>query len=289
MPAISSAQLITNQMFTATETGNAEESAPVIKEPRKSYIKGLRGIDSLSISKITLASMFVPGYSQAYNRQYWKIPVIYGAGAAMIYGGSHSKSLYRKTGEQKYNTRSKFYYAGAGLIYLGGLIDGVASYKTGNDDIVPAKATLFSTFLPGLGQAYNGDYYKIPILYGGFAFLGYWLNLNSMQYNRFRNAYNIEVAYSKGETDTPSEYNNRFSIESIRNYRDRFRRNRDYAVVYMALCYAVNIVDATVFAHLSNFDVSEDLSFQFAPSVIPQPLYARENMPALGFNFKVSF
>jgi hypothetical protein len=289
MPVISSAQLITNQMLSATETGNAEEPVPEIKEPRKSYIKGLRGIDSLSIKKVTLASMFVPGYSQAYNRQYWKIPVIYGAGAGLIYGGSHSKSLYKKTGQQKYNTQSKFYYAGAGLIYLGSLIDGIASYKTNKDEIVPIKATLFSTFLPGLGQAYNGDYYKIPVLYGGFAFLGYWLNLNSMQYTRYRNAYNAEIAYSKGESDTPSEFNDRLSEQSIKNYRDRFRRNRDYAVVYLALCYAVNIVDATVFAHLSNFDVTEDLSFRFTPSIIPQLTYARENMPALGFNFTISF
>jgi hypothetical protein len=279
------------QMFTNTEqTENMEESPAIIKEPRKSFIKGLRGIDSLSIKKVALASMVVPGYAQAYNRQYWKIPIIYGAGAALIYGGSHSKSLYKTTGKAKYKTQSNFYYAGAGMVYLGSLIEGVASYDTGNDNIIPVKSTLFSTFLPGLGQAYNGDYYKIPIIYGGFAFLSYWLNLNSMQYNRYRNAYNTEVAYSKGEISTPSEFNGRFSAQSLKNYRDRFRRNRDYAVVYLALGYAVNIIDATVFAHLSGFDVGEDLALKFSPAIISTSnMYAQKNsMPAIGFNLKIS-
>jgi hypothetical protein len=269
---------------------NTEESmAEEVKEPRKSFIKGLRGIDSLSIKKVALASMVVPGYAQAYNRQYWKIPVIYGTGAALIYGGSHSKSLYKTTGKSKYKTQSNFYYVGAGLVYLGSLIDGVASYKVHRDGIVPVKATLFSAFLPGLGQAYNGDYWKIPIIYSGFAFTGYWLNLNTMQYTRYRNAYNIEAAYSKGESDTPSEFNGIFSLESLQNYRNYFRRNRDYAVLWIALCYAVNIIDATVFAHLSNFDVSENLVFKLTPAIISPNLYAQKNnMPALGLNLSIS-
>jgi hypothetical protein len=282
--------MLTGQMLTGTSTENTEESTPVqIKEPRKSYLKGLRGVDSLPVKQVTLASMIVPGYSQAYNRQYWKIPVIYGVGAVMMYGGSRSKSLYKKTGTQRYNTQSKYFYAGAGLVYLGSLIDGIASYKTHKEGIIPAKATLFSTFMPGLGQAYNGDYWKLPIIYGGFAFAGYWLNLNSMQYTRYRNAYNIEVAYSKEEVEEPSEFHGRFSEQSLKNYRDRFRRDRDYGVMWIALCHAINIIDATVFAQLSDFDVSENLSFQIAPSIIPQPTYAQGNMPVVGLNLKIAF
>jgi hypothetical protein len=270
---------------------NTDESQNIPKEPRKSYIKGLRGIDSLSIGKVTMASLIVPGYAQAYNRQYWKIPVIYGAGAALIYGGTHSKSLYDATGDSKYIAQRNLYYAGVGLLYLGGLIDGVANYKTHKKGIIPAKATLFSTFLPGLGQAYNGDYWKIPIIYGGFAFTGYWYSLNSMQYTRYRNAYNIESAYEKGESDTPSEFSGRLSVESLRNYRNSFRRQRDYAVLWIVLVHGINIIDATVFAQLSNFDVSEDLSFKLSPAIIsPANLYATGNsMPALGLNLKINF
>jgi hypothetical protein len=291
MPAV-----LYSQMYMETpdmeQTENTEGATVTeIKEPRKSFIKGLRGIDSLSIKKVAFGSMIVPGYAQAYNRQYWKIPVIYGAGAALIYGGSHSKSLYNKTGQKKYKTQSSFYYAGAALVYFGGLIDGVASYKTYQEGIVPMKATLFSAFLPGLGQAYNNDYWKIPIIYGGLAFTGYWLNLNNIQYARYREAYNIEVAYSKGESETPSDFHGRLTEQSLKNYRDRFRRNRDYGVLYMALVYAVNIIDATVFAHLSNFDVSEDLAFNLSPAIIsPANLYTQSNnMPALGLNLKIMF
>jgi hypothetical protein len=284
-----------NQSVTGTEQTEQMENTevtttPQVKEPRKSYIKGLRGIDSLSVKKVAFASMFVPGYAQAYNRQYWKIPVVYGAGAALIYGGSHSNSLYKSTGKSKYKTQSNFYYAGAGLVYLSSLLDGVASYKTPKDGIVPVKATLFSAFLPGLGQAYNGDYWKIPIVYGGFAFTGYWLNLNNMQYTRFRDAYNIESAYANGETDTPSEFNGRLSKESLKNYRDSYRRSRDYAVLWIALVYALNIIDATVWAQLSNFDVSEDLAFNLSPAIIsPSNLYSQKNnMPAIGLNLTIS-
>jgi hypothetical protein len=290
-PVVSFTQIYNQMMTGLTQPGSAEESTEIkVEEPRKSYIKGLRGIDSLSVSRITLASAIVPGYAQAYNRQYWKIPVIYGAGAALIYGGTHSRSLYTKTGNAKYKTRSNFYYAGAGLIYLGSLIDGVVSYKTNKEGIVPAKATLFSAFLPGLGQAYNGDYWKIPILYGGFAFTSYWFNLNNMQYTRFRNAYNLEYAYVNGQGDTPSEFNGRLSVQSLKSYKDNFRRNRDYAILYIFLCYAVNIVDAAVFAQLSDFDVSENLAFKISPSIISPPnLYAQRNsVPVLGLNLKIS-
>jgi hypothetical protein len=289
MPVVSYTQIYT-PLTTGTGQNTEESTIPEVKEPRKSFIKGLRGIDSLSIKKVAFGSMIVPGYAQAYNKQYWKIPVIYGTGAALIYGGLHSKSLYNKTGEAKYKTQSNFYYAGAGLVYLGSLIDGIASYKTYKKEIVPIKATLYSTFLPGLGQAYNGDYYKIPIIYGGFAFTSYWLSLNNMQYTRFRNAYNAEVAYSNGETSIPSEFNGRLSVTSLKNYRDNFRRQRDYAVLWVALVYAINIIDATVWAHLSNFDVSENLAFKLSPAIIsPSNLYAQKNnLPAIGLNLTVS-
>ncbi|MDR1895384.1 MAG: DUF5683 domain-containing protein [Prevotellaceae bacterium] len=269
-----------------TENTEPEKiSGPVVS---KSFIKGLKGIDSLSVSRVCLASLVVPGYSQAYNRQYWKIPVIYGSGIALIYGGSRSKSMYKKTGNEKYLTQSKFYYAGAGLVYLGSLIDGLANYKT-SYDILPVKSTLFSTFLPGLGQAYNGDYWKIPVIYGGFAFMGYWLDLNSMQYNRYRTAYNLEYDYSQGNSENPSEFNGRLSLQSIKNYRDNFRRNRDYAVLYLSLWYAVNVIDATVFAQLSSFDVSENLAFKFSPVIMPQTggVYA-ESSPAIGLSMRIT-
>jgi len=250
----------------------------------KNFIKGLKGTDSLSVGRVTIASMVAPGYAQAYNKQHWKLPIIYGSGAAFVYGGMHSKSLYKETGLNKYKTQSNFYYAGVGLVYLGSIIDGLAGYKT--SEKLPQKATLLSSFMPGLGQAYNGDYWKIPIIYGGFTFFAYWLDVNSMQYTRYRRAYNLEYEYSFDNQKTPSEFHGQLSPESIKNYRDRFRRDRDYAVLYMALWYALNVVDATVFAHLSNFDVSENLSMNVSPTIMQTGLYAG-GMPGLGLNMSI--
>ncbi|MDR2425422.1 MAG: DUF5683 domain-containing protein [Prevotellaceae bacterium] len=270
----------------------AEQAPPTeekpVEKPRRSQnlIKGLRGIDSLSLSKVTFTSMIAPGFAQAYNRQYWKIPAIYAGGAALIYGGIRSRELYDRTGNSKYLTNSKIFYAGTGLLYVGALLDGLHNYKTHNE-IEPIKATLYSTFLPGLGQAYNGEYWKIPLIYSGFAFFYYWFDLNSMQYNRFRTAYQKESDYSQGLSTEQSEFGGRLSVQSLKNYRDSFRRNRDYAVLYLALFYAVNVVDATVFAQLSNFNVDENLAFRLSPAVINSGLFAQQT-PALGLNLTVT-
>jgi hypothetical protein len=265
------------------------EEEPKVPARPQNFIRGLRGIDSLSVSRVCLGAMILPGYAQAYNRQYWKIPAIYAAGGAFAYGGIRNHSLFRKTGDVKYLNYSRFCYFGVGLTYFGSIIDGIASYKSPADrDILPIKSTLFSTFLPGLGQAYNGDYWKIPLIYGGFTFWWYWLDLNSMQYTRYRNAYNQETDYANGLADTPSEFNGRLSVQSIKNYRDAFRRNRDYAVLYFALWYAVNVIDATVFAQLSNFDVSSNLAVNVSPALIqPVGMYAQSNVPAVGLNMSI--
>jgi hypothetical protein len=248
----------------------------------KNFIKGLKGTDSLSISRVWAASLLVPGYAQAYNKQYWKIPVIYLSAAGLAYGGARSHALYKETGQDRYLTQSRFYYAGVATVYLAGVIDGLASYKT-SKPILPTKSMLYSTMLPGLGQAYNGDYWKIPVIYGGFAFMYYWYDLNQMQYQRFRRAYN-EVMEG-GTSEFP-----RLSPSSIKNYRDAYRRDRDFAVLYTALWYGVNIIDALVFAHLSDFDVSDELTMQISPAIIIDPMrYAAADSPAIGLSLSIKF
>ena len=248
----------------------------------KNFIKGLKGSDSLSVSRVWAASLLVPGYAQAYNRQYWKIPVIYLSAAGFAYGGARSHALYRETGQDRYLTQSRLYYAGVATVYLASVLDGLASYKT-PQQILPAKAMIYSTMLPGLGQAYNGDYWKIPVIYGGFAFMYYWYDLNQMQYQRFRRAYNEVMA--GGTSEFP-----RLSSSSIKNYRDAYRRDRDFAVLYTALWYGVNIIDALVFAHLSDFDVSDNLTMQIAPAIIIDPMrYAAADSPAIGLSLSIKF
>lgn len=239
------------------------------QELGKNYLKGLKGTDSLSIKRVWTGSLVLPGYGQAYNRQYWKIPVVYGTAAAFLYGGARSHSNYKETGLNKYLDQSRLYYMGAGLVYLGSVLDALNNYRS-DKEVIPTKATLLSMMLPGMGQAYNGDYWKIPVIYTGFAFLGYWYDLNQMQYTRFRKAFNLQYMHEMDSSNPPSEFNGRLTSSGIKSYRDNFRRNRDYAFIYLILWYGLNMVDANVFAHLSTFDVSEDLAFKLTPTVIPE-------------------
>ena len=253
----------------------------------KNYIKGLKGTDSLSLGRVTFASIIVPGYGQAYNREYWKIPALYLGTGSMIYGGIRSGNKYHETGMQKYNTQRNLYFLGAGLMYLGSVIDAVHNYNTPKGEIIPAKASFYSALLPGLGQAYNGDYWKIPVIYAGFTFFGYWYDLNQMQYKRFRKSYN---AATDNDPNTIGEFEGKLTNEGVKRYRDKYRRDRDYAILYTALFYTLNIIEANVSAHFSNFDVSDNLGFNLSPAIMPETMFsAPSSFPAVGVTFSLTF
>ena len=135
----------------------------------------------------------------------------------------------------------------------------------------PKKATIRSAILPGWGQAYNKKYWKIPIVYGalGVATGIFLYNLNN--YRDIRFAYNAKFKASRpnaSQQDSADYYNMnpiylRIDINSLRTFRDEFRSNIDYSVLAFILLWGLNVVDATVDAHLKTFDVSEDLGFRF--------------------------
>lgn len=126
----------------------------------------------------------------------------------------------------------------------------------------PVKATWMAVGLPGLGQIYNRRYWKLPIVYGAFAGASYFLASNQINFARARNSYRAKIPLP-GYTVHPNYAN--YSKEQIATDRDYYRRNRDIAIGVMAGVYLLQIVDAVVDAHLSTFDVSNDLSFQVRP------------------------
>ncbi|MBL0911980.1 MAG: hypothetical protein IBJ09_06360 [Bacteroidia bacterium] len=126
----------------------------------------------------------------------------------------------------------------------------------------PVKATWMAVGLPGLGQIYNRRYWKLPIVYGAFAGASYFLATNQINFARARNSYRGKILIP-GYTVHPDYAN--YSKEQIATERDYYRRNRDIAIGVMAGVYLLQIVDAVVDAHLSTFDVSNDLSFQVRP------------------------
>ena len=142
----------------------------------------------------------------------------------------------------------------------------------------PRKAALYSAVLPGLGQAYNRKYWKIPLVYGGFSAFGYYIGWNNGLYQTSRKAY---VDLTDGDETTTSYMNlkqiiyynldNPSDVENLRRgllrSQDYYRRNRDLLVILTIAFYGLNIIDASVDAHFFNFDISDDLTFNWQPTL----------------------
>lgn len=124
----------------------------------------------------------------------------------------------------------------------------------------PKKATILSAVLPGAGQVYNGKAWKVPILYAGFMTDIYFIGYNNKRYQTFREAL---FAFDDGDqTQFPSL--NRDAL--VRNV-DYWRQNRDLTILLLGAIYALNLIDANVDAHLSGFDISDDISMKIEPNV----------------------
>ncbi|WP_157480506.1 DUF5683 domain-containing protein [Gillisia sp. CAL575] len=140
------------------------------------------------------------------------------------------------------------------------VVEAKKDYKEYNP-LAPAKAAFFSAVLPGLGQAYNGKYWKIPIAYAGLGIGIYFYLENDKQYDRYRNAYKSRLA---GNIDDEFYVNGvaRVSTDGLIRAQKSFQRNKEISLLVTAGIYILNIIDANVDAHLQQFNVSEDLSFK---------------------------
>ena len=131
----------------------------------------------------------------------------------------------------------------------------------------PTKATLMSVCLPGLGQIYNKKYWKVPIIYAGFGVLTYLIVFNTNYYLTYKCAY-IE-AFNGDSAGNYSDIVKKYPLESILSAREYYRRNLEISVIFTAIWYILNIVDAAVDAHLFTYDIKKDLSLHFEPALIP--------------------
>ena len=134
----------------------------------------------------------------------------------------------------------------------------------------PRKAAIRSAILPGWGQVYNRKYWKVPIVYGALGTSAYvfFFNLNTYKDTRF--AYRVKYNMRVNGTDSTNydripDYLKPISEGSLRSYRDSYRRDIDYSVIFFILLWGLNVVDAAVDSHLKSFDVSPDLSFRIKP------------------------
>ena len=141
----------------------------------------------------------------------------------------------------------------------------------------PKRATIYSAILPGLGQAYNKKYWKIPIIYAGFGTIGYFIGWNNGFYNTYKLAYSdftdnddstnsyLDVLPPGYDLENTTDYNNFKS--GLSKQSDYYRRNRDLLIISMVGFYGLNLIDASVDAHLFDFDISEDLTMNWQPAV----------------------
>ena len=131
----------------------------------------------------------------------------------------------------------------------------------------PKKATRRSLIIPGWGQVYNKRVWKVPIIYGALITTGvvFFYNLNT--YRELRFAYKARVEAQTPPYDSTNynmleePYKSRLDLNAVKTYRNEYRQNIDFSVLFFLLFWGLNVVDATVDAHLRTFDVSPDLSF----------------------------
>ena len=147
----------------------------------------------------------------------------------------------------------------------------------------PKVATFRSALIPGWGQAYNKKYWKIPIIYGALGITAGIFNYNLKTYKKLKEAVILrsDTIASNDSLVDPRFVN--LSTESIRTYRNSYRQNVDYSVLFFLVFWGLNVVDATVDAHLKAFDVSDKLSFRIKPGYNP---YTNTGALSVVFSFK---
>lgn len=145
----------------------------------------------------------------------------------------------------------------------------VNKYDSATKAHSPKVAAIRSAMLPGLGQIYNKKYWKLPIVYGALGTCAVIFNYNLKWYKKTKFAVNVlfnkDVAnYDKVDPKLRPLVDNE-QLESLKYYRNQYRRDIDYSGLFFLLLWGLNIVDASVDAHLKSFDVSPDLSLHFKP------------------------
>lgn len=144
----------------------------------------------------------------------------------------------------------------------------------------PRTAALFSAVLPGAGQAYNKKWWKVPLVWGILGGITYFTFDTQNTYHELRDAYATIV-----NGGTPESPYDAFDATRLKSYRDTFRGYTEKWYLALGVTYLLNVTDAFVDAHLTRFDVSDDLSMRIKPS-----LETSAGLPVfgLGISFSIS-
>lgn len=129
----------------------------------------------------------------------------------------------------------------------------------------PKKAAILS-IVPGAGQVYTKKYWKIPIIYSALIASGYYINENNSEYKKYRDTY---LNRMNGQSD-----NLNYTNSELITLKDYYKRNREISIMLFSLTYILNIIDASVNAHLSEYEVNEDISLGIRPIKIQDNFYS---------------
>ncbi len=146
------------------------------------------------------------------------------------------------------------------------------------------RATFMSVFLPGLGQAYNKKYWKIPIIYAGLGGFTYMYVFNNQEYTFYRE--NLQAITDGNPSTVNTTYYNQDQLKVL---KDQYKKSRDLAIIGFFAIYALNIIDANVDGHLVSFDVSDNLGMQIDPWYNLSPGYSFGRGSSAGFTLKLNF
>ncbi len=146
----------------------------------------------------------------------------------------------------------------------------------------PSRAMLMSLCIPGLGQAYNKKYWKIPIIYAAMGTTIHFFSYNNNIYQHYKQAYINKVDSLPSTIDEYPKYPASWLQEQEKTYR----KYRDLNVILTALFYTFNVIDAYVDAHFHHFDISDNLSLQVFPSM---NFSAATRKPSAGLTLCLTF
>jgi hypothetical protein len=152
--------------------------------------------------------------------------------------------------------------------------------KDGYNPLTPARAAFYSAILPGLGQTYNKDYWKVPIVYGALAIPIYYYATNNTTYKKYRRAFKLREAGLKDEfvLENGTELISRSGLISAQK---TLKQNRDTSLLTFAALYVLQVLEASVSAHLLQFNVNDQLSFD--PKIYQTP-YTEETVIGIALN-----
>lgn len=129
----------------------------------------------------------------------------------------------------------------------------------------PRKATIRSAIIPGWGQVYNHKYWKVPLVYGGLVACGLIFNYNLQQYKLYRRVYKEMVGTDTTWHQGADSIYLYYSPQDVQFARNSARQYVDYSALAFLLMWGLNVIDATVDAHLHEFDVTDKLTLSIQP------------------------